>query len=172
MTIAVGSVPCPRCRCWRSPDPGRPCKGCVRLDGWAAEVGPGRHRCNGCGTPIAAEHSWCTKCRSKRTPYDAAYRRRRAEALFPADVRAAVLEELADGLELREVCDAHNVTPQRVFAWRRFEPEWSARLDAALMAGRDPSLDHGTPRAFRHGRCRCPECRVAHREASARSGWR
>lgn len=72
-----------------------------------------------------------------------------------------LLTLLAAGHALRITCDRLGVTTQAVHGRAQWDPEWSTALDAALMAGRDPDLPHGTHKAYRQ-HCRCPECRDFH----------
>ena len=125
-------------------------------------------RCHNCGASIAAARSRCGSCRERRRPRDHAYRRVLAEALFPAVVRRQLLTRLAAGEHLAEVCEDLGVPIPRVHSWSAYEPAWRDKLDAALTAGRDPGLNHGTAVAYRDGRCRCPECRAAKRPPSVR----
>lgn len=71
---------------------------------------------------------------------------------------------LESGYIYRDALIQVGVTAQAVTAHRRRDPQFSARLDQALIAGRDDRLEHGTPSAWRSG-CRCPDCRDYH-EAS------
>lgn len=57
------------------------------------------------------------------------------------------------------------ITTQKVASAIGRDPELRAELDASLMEGRDPGLQHGGRIAYRQG-CWCPECREAQ---SARS---
>lgn len=87
-------------------------------------------------------------------------RRRRAEWVGRDQ---ALIDTLAGGTPYAEALAHHEVTAQAVTAHRRRDVDFAARLDAALLAGRDPGLGHGTSGAWRHG-CRCPECREHHNE--------
>lgn len=71
-----------------------------------------------------------------------------------------VLDALAAGAGYAEALATHGYSRQRITALRRW-PVVTQALDTALMAGRDPDLDHGTPGAWRAG-CRCPDCRTYH----------
>lgn len=70
-------------------------------------------------------------------------------------------ELVASGLSYQESLLEMGVTAQATSGHRRRDPDFAASLDAALMAGRDPNLAHGTPSAWK-ARCRCPECRAHH----------
>ncbi|MFD8385214.1 type I-E CRISPR-associated protein Cse1/CasA [Streptomyces sp. NPDC059679] len=131
----------------------------------AREESPARpQRCVNCGRSLSENdyRSRCEKCRTERVSQDWGYRKELAEAIFTIDKRGEVLRRLAAGDELADVCTDLDLTPHRVHGFRAYDDEWGQALDQALMAGRDPDLDHGSEQAYRHGRCRCPECREAH----------
>lgn len=124
-------------------------------------------RCHGCGhtaAPIGGM-SRCPGCRDGRRDPDQAYRAELAAAKFPAAARRKLLRALAAGKTLRNACAALDITTHRVFGFRAYDPTWSAALDEALMAGRNPDLDHGSLNAYHSSGCRCPECRAAHNAA-------
>lgn len=77
-------------------------------------------------------------------------------------------ELVAAGAGYGDAVEAIGVTWQAVIAHRRCDPAFAARLDAALMQGRDPDVPHGTHMGWRTG-CRCPDCR-AHHEAHRSAG--
>lgn len=147
---------CTECNSFRAAD-GRPCRACVY---WEAHTRQG-HRCRNCGTAVADGQTRCASCRARRRAPDHDRVRRRADSRFPAPARTELLERLAAGGRLTEVCQDLKVAVQQVHRWAAYEPAWSSALDQALTDGRDPTLDHGTEAAYRRGRCRCPECRVA-----------
>ncbi|WP_331726376.1 type I-E CRISPR-associated protein Cse1/CasA [Streptomyces sp. NBC_00470] len=122
----------------------------------------GRH-CHHCGTllPPDGTRSRCADCLLKRSSADFVYRKEIADAIFPESKRTALLERLSRGELLPDVCDDLDLTPNRIHGYAAYDATWRERLDSALMAGRDPDLDHGTESAYRHGACRCPECRTA-----------
>lgn len=153
---------CPDCNCWRTPD-GRPCRGCAYWTRRAHERSAGR-RCHDCATLIPPDTlSRCTPCRTTRQGPDRDHRRQLAAAKFSEVTRKLLLARLADGEHLSEVLTDLELTPQQVYGWRAFDPAWADALDGALMSGRDPALQHGTVMTYRHGHCRCPECKEAKR---------
>ncbi|MFG2734351.1 hypothetical protein ACGFX7_05970 [Streptomyces harbinensis] len=167
--MSTSPLRCQHCNCWRRAA-GGPCRGCAYWARRAEERRAGR-RCHHCGTLLPAEtHSRCDTCRELRRRPDWEHRREQATAAFPAAVRARLIARLTAGEHLAEVCQDLGITQQRVHGYRAYAPDWSEDLDAALLAGRDPELDHGTVGAYRHGRCRCPECREA--KASPPLWWR
>lgn len=119
------------------------------------------HRCHHCHRPVAGTASRCASCRSLRRTPDRAYRREIADALFPPAARAALLGRIASGEHISDVCADLGISVHRARSYAAYAPAWGRALDLALTAGRDPDLDHGTAMAYRHGRCRCPECRTA-----------
>lgn len=122
--------------------------------------------CHNCkNQPAQLGFSRCAECRAARRAADKQRRRDAAELLFPPTVRTKLLTMLSVGVALGEACADLGVSAPMVHGWRQYSPTWSASLDAALMEGRDPSLDHGTPDAYRWGLCRCPDCRSAKRTA-------
>lgn len=118
--------------------------------------------------PMPQPHSqWtagcrCPGCRESHNRETRLWRRRRADAALPSITRECLLTLIASGVAPATAADELGVTVQRIYARRRFDPEWDERLDEALLRGRDPEAPHGTHQAYRHHRCRCPECRAAH----------
>ena len=86
---------------------------------------------------------------------------REAGAQWWQDREGPLLAEVAEGAPYGEVLRGHGVTAQAVTGHRRRSPEFARALDAALLAGRDPELSHGSATGWRAG-CRCPECREHH----------
>ncbi|MFE7119374.1 type I-E CRISPR-associated protein Cse1/CasA [Streptomyces sp. NPDC057654] len=125
---------------------------------------PPAKRCVNCGQPRPKDaiHSRCEECRAKRVSQDWLHRKEIAEAIFTEDKRTELLRRLASGESLAEACTALDLTPHRVHGFTNYNDEWRGQLDTALTDGRDPGLDHGTETAYRHGGCRCPDCRAAH----------
>ncbi|MEV0649956.1 hypothetical protein AB0I28_32335 [Phytomonospora sp. NPDC050363] len=87
--------------------------------------------------------------------------RHNTHPLTPA-AQAAILALLTDGTPLDAVCELTDVSHQAIHGRSAWDADWRTRLNAALMAGRDPRLRHGREETYRHARCRCPECREAH----------
>lgn len=90
------------------------------------------------------------------------YRRQKTLARFTPEIERTVLESLRAGTPLVEAAALAGMTQQTLFGRGRFDAAWAARLDRALMAGRDPSVKHGTDYTYKVKGCRCPECRGAH----------
>lgn len=78
-----------------------------------------------------------------------------------APFEGALIGDLASGMPLRDAAEKHGVSIQAIHQRKIWDEVWSVRLNAALTAGRDPSLRHGIPGSYKLG-CRCPECREAH----------
>lgn len=148
---------CPGCNCWRSEGP---CKGCAY---WARRARERREglRCHHCCVLLSEAGSRCGPCRGLRRGPDHARRQELAHVLFPQRVRDQLLARLASGEHLTDVCADLDITSNRVHGFTAYHSGWADALDGALMAGRDPELDHGTVKGYRHQRCRCPECREA-----------
>lgn len=153
-------VRCPACHCWRRRSDSA-CRGCAYYARRARERAAGR-RCPDCWDLLPDDAgSRCEPCRVARIEPDRRRKKAIAAARFPPRVREQLAARLAAGEHLTDVCADLDVTQQRVHGWRYRDEAWAERLDEALMAGRDPELEHGTHGAYRHGRCRCPECREA-----------
>lgn len=82
-----------------------------------------------------------------------------------ADREKSLLEALASGERYSEALERLDITAQAVTAHRRRSPAFAAALDQALMAGRDPDLQHGAWPGWKGG-CRCPECRELHEQGT------
>jgi superfamily II DNA or RNA helicase len=93
---------------------------------------------------------------------------KRVRKTWPDGARERLLNLLRAGATMRVACETAGVTTKQVAAYARAHPDWSGALDAATMAGRDPSLEHGTHRTYRYHECRCPECRSCH--AASKTG--
>lgn len=91
-------------------------------------------------------------------------RRTVADELLPPTVRQEILTRVTAGEPLGDVLDDLGIPQQRVWHRCRRDGQWATRLERALLAGRDPSLPHGTYGAHKRG-CRCRDCRIAHRGA-------
>lgn len=70
-------------------------------------------------------------------------------------------DTIASGVPYREALETHGIAQQAISSRRHVDAYFAAAIDAALMQGRDPTLDHGTGHAWK-ARCRCPECREHH----------
>lgn len=119
-------------------------------------------------TKTSAEHGtpsrWragchCDACRAAHNA-DLQQTRRAATVERLEPTTEALLSDLEAGVPLTAACRILGVSLGLVQGRGRWDTEWQRRLDAALMAGRDPTLDHGTEGAYRRGHCRCPECRA------------
>jgi hypothetical protein len=162
---------CPGCGCWRAYDLAT-CSGCLYLARRARERGAGR-RCNGCHALLSDGQalSRCDTCQEARGAEDFDYRRRQAAERFPTAVRRLLLARLREGEGLSQACRSLELSTQQVHGFKVFDGEWAEALDAALLAGRNVSLVHGTFTAYRHGGCRCPECRE-YKLVNDSWGWR
>lgn len=105
-------------------------------------------------------------CRQAHNTDTRTYRRNLADRAFPPKARTRLLRLISRGATITEAAEQVGVTTHAVYGRRRVDPAWGNRLDAALMAGRDPDVPHGIPSGYRHHRCRCPECRAAHHPPS------
>jgi hypothetical protein len=87
----------------------------------------------------------------------------RGMAKLPGSV-AAVWPELLQGARtghrFADTTKRLGITTQKVASAITRDPALRLELDAALMAGRDPEVEHGRRLAYRRG-CWCPECRRA-----------
>lgn len=94
--------------------------------------------------------------------------RRRVASAAQLDLIAAnLVSRLAAGDPFAQVARDLGTTPTAIHGRASWDPAWAALIDAALIAGRDPLLNHGSASAYRHGRCRCPECRQFHTSSQA-----
>jgi hypothetical protein len=60
------------------------------------------------------------------------------------------------------------LTSKQVWGLTKTDQEWSAALEAALMATRRGDLEHGSNAAYKHG-CLCKECREHQRQRMAKN---
>ena len=113
------------------------------------------------GSPTRAGHCTCPLCtRSERDGHEAARAR-----LDP--IADQIMDRLAAGEAPSHVAADLGVTPMSIHGRASWDLEWAHRLDAALTAGRDPGLPHGTTTGYARG-CRCPACQVSRRDAATR----
>jgi len=115
--------------------------------------------CHDCARYTRTQYSRCDDCRRKRLRPDRKRRYAISRALFPRVLREAVLRELRKGQRLGQVCQTLRISPNQLHTFARINPWFRTELDEALMAGRDPGLNHGSESAYRIHRCRCPDCR-------------
>lgn len=147
---------------------GEPRWGAGEIRLWLRERGPRRPPKApraACGTPAGWRAGCgCDDCTEAHNAETRHWRRDRNR--LPEQVCAELLKVIASGLPLPEAVAEAGLTQQRVHGQARVDPEWRRRLDTALLEGRDPSLLHGVARTYRHARCRCPDCREAHRQVN------
>lgn len=146
--------------------------------GWLSGAGPwsaadaraaaARSRQRGGRGPSAAHRSasrWRAGCRCAecRAAHGEATKitREAARAAWWESREAPLLEALAGGARWADALAVVGATSPAVTGHRRRSVEFAAALDAALLEGRDPAIEHGTASAWRAG-CRCPECREHH----------
>lgn len=88
--------------------------------------------------------------------------RRDARRTALIEAGAPVLfDALVNGAEWKDALLEAGLGSTTVAWQRRHDPKFADAVDAALMEGRDPHLNHGTARGWQ-ARCRCPECRAYH----------
>jgi hypothetical protein len=106
-------------------------------------------------------HSGCRCIHRRRAHSDTqrAWRKSRAQARLPVEVRQRLLDAIYAGRPFRTVLRDLGLTSNRVFGLARTDQEWSQQLDAALTVGRREDLEHGTNAAYLHG-CVCSDCRA------------
>ncbi|MCK2240935.1 MULTISPECIES: AlpA family transcriptional regulator [unclassified Crossiella] len=113
-----------------------------------------------CGTPSGWRAGCdCPDCTQAHTDDTRIWRRDRAR--IPEEMREAILADIAAGGRITSVAAEYGLTQQALHGQGRVDEQWRDDLDEALRAGRDPGLIHGTAGAWRHGQCRCPDCREA-----------
>lgn len=103
----------------------------------------------------------CEPCRAAHSG-DSQQQRRTAMVALSDPVADQLFADLAAGVPLRDAALQHGLTSHQVYGRATWDTAWAARLDAAQREGRDPTLEHGTATAYRHGHCRCPDCRATH----------
>ena len=109
----------------------------------------------------------CADCRdAHREDWNGSRSRASAAAReeFWAGRLELLLAALSSGVSYREAITAAGVSPTQIAIRRRDSAAFGERLDAALMAGRNPDVDHGTYRGYKAAGCRCPDCREYHEQ--------
>lgn len=131
----------------------------------AAQRAPARPR----GVEHGTAECWRAGCTNPecRTAHRTEVELRRdtvRENVFPADARQRFLALVENGGEVSAAAEQVGVTHFVVWGRARKHEQFLAELDAALLAGRDPALPHGTAAAYRDARCKCSDCRAARRQ--------
>ncbi|MFI7524535.1 hypothetical protein [Nocardia salmonicida] len=103
----------------------------------------------------------CVLCADAHNLAERRRRRRRARRAFDPYLRKRFLDALAQGSDPVSVAARFEVTWAQALALAKYDRRWGPRLDAALLAGRNPEIAHGTYYSYQRHRCRCPECRAA-----------
>lgn len=103
----------------------------------------------------------CNQCLQAHN-LDTLDRRREAARSRLDPIRNDLCGRLSNGEPLKNAAEAVGTTIAAIHGRGTWDAAWAAAVDEALMIGRDPTLDHGTIGAYRHGHCRCPECREHH----------
>ncbi|WP_194829258.1 hypothetical protein [Nocardia sp. XZ_19_231] len=103
----------------------------------------------------------CVLCADAHNLAERRRRRRRARRAFDPYLRKRFLDALAQGGNPMSVAVQFEVTWAQALALAKYDRRWGPRLDAALLAGRNPEIAHGTYHSYQRHRCRCPECRAA-----------
>jgi hypothetical protein len=118
---------------------------------------PGNRAAHGTMTRWNAGCS-CAQCREFQSDRVKARGRRKAQERLPAEVRQQLLDAIYDRKPFRQALRDLGLTPNQVWGLTKTDDEWSAKLDAALMANRRDDIKHGTNAAYVRG-CVCSECR-------------
>jgi hypothetical protein len=100
----------------------------------------------------------CDRCREAQNDAARARGRARAQKRLPAVARQKLLDAIYNGKPFRTVLRDLGLTSNQVWGLTKTDEEWSAALDAALIATRRDDLEHGTNAAYVAG-CVCKECR-------------
>ena len=85
----------------------------------------------------------------------------------PAEKRRQLLDAIYTGKPFRAVLTDVDLTSNQVWGLTKTDEEWSAALEAALMATRRNDLEHGTNAAYVAG-CVCSDCRAHQRQRMAK----
>lgn len=76
------------------------------------------------------------------------------------ETRREIVAQLWGGVALDTVAEDAGVTVRQLWSIGAAFPEFVDAMDQALLATRDPDIDHGTGYSYRTYGCRCPECRA------------
>jgi hypothetical protein len=109
----------------------------------------------------------CDGCHQAQNDAARARFRRRAQERLPAEKRRKLLDAICTGKPFRAVLTDLDLTSNQVWGLTKTDEEWSAALEAALMATRRNDLEHGTNAAYVAG-CVCGECRSHQRVRMAK----
>ena len=110
----------------------------------------------------------CDKCREAQNDAARARFRRRAQARLPIELRKQFPDAIYAGKQFKTALRDSGLTSNQVWGLTKTDDEWSAALEAALMATRRDDLQHGTNAAYVAG-CVCSECRARQRIRMART---
>jgi hypothetical protein len=83
-------------------------------------------------------------------------------------VRQQLLDAIYGCQPFRTMLRDLGLTSNQVWGLTKTDDEWSAALEAALMATRRADLEHGTNAAYVHG-CVCGDCLAHQRIRMARN---
>ena len=107
----------------------------------------------------------CSSCTATHAAKSAAWKRRQADAAFPAAARAELLAAVATGTPVEEAAEAVGVSTARVWGYYRMWREFAAALDEAgqglCVDATDSRCGSGT--GYTVLRCRGTACRIAKR---------
>lgn len=109
----------------------------------------------------------CDGCHQAQNDAARARFRRRAQERLPAEKRRQLLDAIYTGKPFRAVLTDLDLTSNQVWGLTKTDEEWSAALEAALMATRRNDLEHGTNAAYVAG-CVCSDCRAHQRQRMAK----
>jgi hypothetical protein len=110
----------------------------------------------------------CDECRQAQNDAARARFRRKAQRRLPAEMRQEFLDAISRGQPFRQILRDLGLTSNQVWGLTKTDDDWSAALDAALLATRRDDLEHGTNAAYVQG-CVCSECRTHQRIRMART---
>lgn len=105
------------------------------------------------------------EARAAHTDASREWRRQVGDAIFTPGVRTLLLDAVADRVPLAQVADALGISYQAVHGYAARYPEFADALDQACRDAAPLDTRHGTPGGYRHGGCRCRDCRAAHHPA-------